>query len=91
MAASSLLIFRNKWNFSLPSFKLQLEEEQNLARNTYLALNSQLLEELPTVTQHGYNIYRRCLSSFLYARKLFVGRTTKELLDLSEVVMLSGF
>lgn len=56
-----------------------------MARNTYVALNSQLLEELPVITQHGYSIYRRCLSSFLYARKLLVGRVTKALLDLNEV------
>lgn len=43
------------------------------------------MEELPVITEHGYNIYRRCISSFLYARKLLVGRITKALLDLNEV------
>lgn len=62
-----------------------MEEEENLARNTYAALNSQLMEELPVITEHGYNVYRRCTSSFLHARKLLVGRITKALLDLNEV------
>jgi len=68
-----------------PTLRRCLEEEQNLARNTYVALNSQLLDELPVVTVHGYSIYRRCLASFLHARKLLVGRTKKELLDLTEM------
>ena len=72
-------------------FGIQLEEEQILARNNYTALNSQLLEELPIVTEHGYNIFRRCLSSFVYARKLFVGRTFKQLLDLTEVQISTSF
>ena len=68
-------------------YPCQLEEQETLARNTYAALNSQLLDELPVITEHGYNIYRRCLSSFLHARKLLVGRITKALLDLNEVIL----
>lgn len=68
-----------------PTLRHTLEEEENLARSNYAALNSQLLEELPIITDHGYSIYHRCLSSFLHARKLLVGRTTKELLDLNEM------
>ncbi|XP_057381641.1 dynamin-binding protein-like [Daphnia carinata] len=68
-----------------PAMRRTLEEEENLARNTHLALNSQLMEELPIITEHGYNIYRRCISSFLHARKLLVGRITKSLLDLNEI------
>ncbi|KAI9555344.1 hypothetical protein GHT06_017859 [Daphnia sinensis] len=68
-----------------PAMRRTLEEEENLARNTHLALNSQLMEELPIIIEHGYNIYRRCISSFLHARKLLVGRITKSLLDLNEI------
>lgn len=52
---------------------------------TYEALNSQLIEELPTLIEVATSIFLAVISEFILARKLFVGRITKELLTLMDV------
>ena len=52
---------------------------------TYEALNSQLIEELPTLIEAATSIFLTVISEFVLARKLFVGRITKELLALMDV------
>ena len=57
----------------------------NNCKTTYEALNSQLVEELPTLIEVSRNIFMMVISEFVLARKLFVGRITKELLTLMDV------
>lgn len=56
---------------------------------TYEALNSQLIEELPTLIEVSKSLFITVLSEFALARKLFVGRITKELLTLMDVSIIN--
>ena len=58
---------------------------------TYEALNSQLIEELPTLIEVSKSLFITVLSEFALARKLFVGRITKELLTLMDVSIINFF
>lgn len=64
---------------------MQLADEQQVAKNVYGALNSQLLDELPKLCSLSAEILQSCVQEFLRARKTFVGRATRELLTLMEV------
>ena len=66
-------------------FPFQLQDEVNKVKSTYEALNSRLVEELPTLIEVSRNIFMMVISEFVLARKLFVGRITKELLTLMDV------
>ena len=57
---------------------------------TYEALNSQLIEELPALIEASTAIFLVVISEFVLARKLFVGRITKELLALMDVSTHKG-
>ncbi|XP_022646625.1 dynamin-binding protein-like isoform X3 [Varroa destructor] len=61
------------------------EEEEQSARNTYNALNSQLLDELPRLCSLSSDLLGSCVDSFLRARKLLIGRITSQLLELCEL------
>ena len=63
----------------------QLSEELETAKTTYIALNGQLVDELPVLIQISTEVYNECVRQFILARKLFVGRITKELLQLMDV------
>ncbi|OQR68697.1 dynamin-binding protein-like [Tropilaelaps mercedesae] len=60
------------------------EEEEQSARNTYNALNSQLLDELPQLCNLSSELLCSCVHAFLRARKLLIGRIANQLLELSE-------
>ena len=55
------------------------------SRTQYLALNSQLLEELPKLISCALTVYTAAVNEFIMLRKLFVGRVTRELLALMDV------
>ncbi|XP_050041946.1 dynamin-binding protein-like [Dermacentor andersoni] len=65
-----------------------LSEEQQLAKNTYCALNAQLLDELPKLCGIAREVLQSCVQEFLRARKTFIGRTTREMLTLMELPMM---
>ncbi|XP_077500825.1 dynamin-binding protein-like [Amblyomma americanum] len=65
-----------------------LSDEQQLAKNTYSALNAQLLDELPKLCGIAREVLQLCVQEFLRARKTFIGRTTHELLTLMELPMM---
>lgn len=67
-----------------------LSEEQQLAKNTYEALNAQLLEELPQLCSIARQVLHATVQELLRARKLFIGRTTRELLALMELPAMLG-
>ena len=66
-------------------FYFQLAEELETAKTTYVALNGQLVDELPILIQIATDVYNESVRQFVLARKLFVGRVTKELLQLMDV------
>ena len=63
----------------------QIQDEKEKAKQTYDALNSQLIEELPKLLTHANKLYSKCVTEFILLRKLFIGRVTKELLSLMDV------
>eukprot|EP00092_Neocalanus_flemingeri_P059232 GFUD01070744.1.p1 GENE.GFUD01070744.1~~GFUD01070744.1.p1 ORF type:complete len:905 (+),score=202.84 GFUD01070744.1:37-2751(+) len=67
-----------------------LAEELETAKTTYVALNGQLVDELPILTQLATDVYNDSVRQFILARKLFVGRVTKELLQLMDLPMLAS-
>ncbi|CAL1281416.1 unnamed protein product [Larinioides sclopetarius] len=67
-----------------------LQDNQIMARNTYEALNSQLLDDLPKLCDLSVEILYDCIRCFLKAKKNFVGRTTKLLFTLMDLPLLLG-
>ncbi|XP_064477545.1 dynamin-binding protein-like [Ornithodoros turicata] len=68
-----------------------LSDEEQMAKNTYEALNSQLLDDLPKLCSISADILHTCVQDFLRARKMLIGRTTRELMTLMELpLMLSA-
>ncbi|XP_064419002.1 dynamin-binding protein isoform X2 [Latimeria chalumnae] len=63
------------------------QEELQLARNTYEALNTQLLDELPKFHRSAEQLFASCVRSFAEAHRNFV-RATLE--NLSPLLQLSG-
>lgn len=63
-----------------------MQEELNLAKNTYEALNAQLLEELPTFITVAESFFIDCVTSYIRARKIFSAKATKQFLNLMEVL-----
>ena len=64
---------------------LQFQDEVEKCKTTYEALNSQLIEELPTLIDAAMSIFMNVISEFVLGRKVLVGRITKELLSLMDV------
>jgi len=62
-----------------------LAEELEKAKATYVALNGQLVDELPLLIQLSTDVYNESVSQYALARQLFVGRVTKELLQLMDI------
>ena len=62
-----------------------MHDEVQKCKSTYEALNSQLVEELPTLIDATMKIFMRVISEFVLGRKILVGRITKELLSLMDV------
>jgi len=68
-----------------PTKNKSFQDEVEKCKATYEALNSQLIEELPTLIEVATSIFLAVISEFILARKLFVGRITKELLTLMDI------
>ncbi|XP_055933569.1 dynamin-binding protein-like [Argiope bruennichi] len=66
------------------------QDNQIMAKNTYEALNSQLLDDLPKLCDLSVEILYDCIRCFLRAKKKFVGRTTKLLFGLMDLPLLLG-
>ena len=63
----------------------QIQEELVAAKCTYEALNSHLLDELPTLNSLACEMLVECLATFVMARKMLSGKITREYLALMEV------
>lgn len=70
----------------LPLFTdFQIQEELLATKSNYEALNSHLLDELPTLNSLACEVLVECLAAFVMARKMLSGKITKEYLTLMEV------
>ncbi|XP_015929681.1 rho guanine nucleotide exchange factor 38 isoform X2 [Parasteatoda tepidariorum] len=67
-----------------------LQENQTMAKNTYEALNSQLLDDLPKLCDLSIEILYDCIRCFLKAKKNFVGRAALLLITLMDLPLLLG-
>ena len=67
--------------------KSQYEEELSLAKTTYEALNSQLVDELPALLELGTAAVSHCVKQFILARRQYVGSVSKELIEIMEVII----
>ncbi|GIY80564.1 dynamin-binding protein [Caerostris darwini] len=67
-----------------------LQDNLTMAKNTYEALNSQLLDDLPKLCDLSIEILYDCIRCFLKAKKNFVGRTTKLFFSLMDLPLLIG-
>ncbi|CAM1320691.1 DNMBP (predicted) [Pycnogonum litorale] len=65
-----------------------MKEEQQLAKSNYEALNTQLLDELPMLINASLEILKTCISVFILARKLIIGKITRSMLTLMELPLL---
>ncbi|XP_023212162.1 dynamin-binding protein-like, partial [Centruroides sculpturatus] len=65
-------------------------EEQQLMKNTYEALNSQLLDELPKLCELSTEILNFSVIAFLQLRKTFLGRVAKQMIELTELPLIIG-
>ena len=70
---------------------LKFQDEVEKCKTTYEALNSQLIEELPTLIDAAMSIFMNVISEFVLGRKVLVGRITKELLSLMDVSDFNNF
>jgi len=79
-------MFKISVKMLLPSFtNFQVQEELLSAKSNYEALNSHLLDELPTLNSLAYEVLLECLAAFVMARKMLSGKITREYLVLMEV------
>ncbi|XP_063220463.1 dynamin-binding protein-like isoform X2 [Bacillus rossius redtenbacheri] len=54
----------------------------NIMKNTFIALNNQLTEELPLLITLACEVFSECVKAFVLARKLLMGKITKQYLAL---------
>jgi BAR domain. len=79
-------MFKISVKMLLPLFtNFQIQEELVAAKSNYEALNTYLLDELPTLNSLACEVLVECLASFVMARKMLSGKITKEYLSLMEV------
>ncbi|XP_049847527.1 dynamin-binding protein-like isoform X2 [Schistocerca gregaria] len=67
-----------------------VQEELLAAKNNYEALNSHLLDELPTLIRTALDLFLECLTAFVTARKLFSGKITKQYLSLMDLPLMQS-
>lgn len=63
-----------------------LRDELEVAKKNYIALNSQLLDELPKLTKLATDIFVTCIGAFIHARSKYVGLAAKQLLEMAETI-----
>jgi dynamin-binding protein len=73
-------------NKSCHNNSFQVQEELSLAKNTYDALNTQLLEELPIFVELAEAFFVECVTSYIKAKKIFSAKVAKHFLGLMEVI-----
>jgi hypothetical protein len=67
----------------------QIQEALQAAKSNYEALNTHLLDELPTLNSLAREVLVECLAAFVMARKMLSGKMTREYLELIEVLSVN--
>nr|XP_027204112.1 rho guanine nucleotide exchange factor 38-like isoform X3 [Dermatophagoides pteronyssinus] len=80
---------RVDYEASLKSSKSSVENT-NLLKNTFEALNQQLIDELPILSDTSLQILINCIQAFLCEHKRFVGYMAKHQLDLHELPLVKN-
>ena len=62
-----------------------------MARNNYEALNCQLLEELPRLTEKSIQFFKSCLATFVEARRVYLSELTGEIKLVIQVCLFPNF
>ncbi|RWS26099.1 dynamin-binding protein-like protein, partial [Leptotrombidium deliense] len=65
-----------------------LKDENYLTRSNFEAMNKQLMDDLPKFSAAAVQIFRECILAFIRIQKIFTGRTTKEVLPLTDLPLL---
>jgi len=82
-------MFKISVKMLLPLFTtFQIQEELMAAKINYEALNSHLLDELPTLNSLACEVLVECLAAFVMTRKMLSGKITREYFALMEVTVL---
>jgi len=72
-----------------PSKNRMFASDTEKAKATYVALNSQLVAELPLLMRLATDIYSESVGKYALARQRLVGRAAKELLMMMELPLLA--
>ena len=80
---------RVDYEASLKSSKSNAENT-NLLKNTFEALNQQLIDELPMLADTSLQILINCIQAFLSEHKRFVGLMAKHQLELHELPIVNN-
>ncbi|KAG8196563.1 hypothetical protein JTE90_003576 [Oedothorax gibbosus] len=67
-----------------------IQDNLTMAKHTYEALNSQLLDDLPKLCNLSIEILHDCIRSFLKSKKNFIGRTAILLIKLMDLPLFLG-
>ncbi|RWS02758.1 dynamin-binding protein-like protein [Dinothrombium tinctorium] len=73
-----------------PSKQKVLNEENNIARQNFEALNMQLVDDIPKFVSSAIQIFKDAVFAFIKIRKTFTGRAMKEMLELNDLPLLQG-
>lgn len=69
---------------------LKSKNDSNLAKNTFEALNQQLIEELPLLTDLSVQIFNNCLQTFMSANKNVICRTARLFLNMHQLPFIKN-
>lgn len=69
---------------------LKSKRECSLVKNNFEALNQQLIEELPLLTQLSLQVFHNALQSFTYANKILICRTARIFLTLHQLPFIKN-
>lgn len=67
-----------------------LKEELQIAKNTYEALNRQLIEELPKLIDLSKELFLNSIAALLKIKKMFIGKAAKQALILLDLPLLQS-
>ncbi|XP_013387330.1 dynamin-binding protein [Lingula anatina] len=71
--------------------RLKMSKDQlQKAKNNYEALNAQLLDELPKLSNMSLQLFNECIGSFVQAHKVFIEGTLRHMYPLMELPIMNG-
>lgn len=67
---------------------LKSKNESAIAKSTFEALNQQLIEELPQLTDLSLEIFTNCLKTFIHSSKQLIMQNAKYFLELHQLPLI---